>query len=700
MIMMKIKIRIILLICIAMAVFLLAPSTIASKDLGNSQYASERESSDEDEYEKEELYSDPSAGRSHSINGTVYSDMNSNGKRDESELGLVGWTVRLNLNGSEIRSTRTDRFGSYAFDDLEPGTYTVAEEVQTGWNQTHPNDGTYQIILTDEDIYDIHFGNEIRKEYISNTTTLIHFAPENLKQMQLMRKNLSSAYISPTIKAELLREIQGQSFDLWSHLPIIASERDQGWCGNCWVWSGTGVMEIDNSVRNSHDERLSIQYFSSNYYGGMGCDFDCCGGWPEYFADAYTNNFKKAIPWSNDNAEFVDWDKCCSDSCSACPPVGCIPSMDHTGIQGSEIQEDPSYAINSISLSPIVTSGIPKENAILAIKNILLQNRAVVFSFIQPLYSDFPLYWVNNKESDVWTPDQTYCGEYPYDCDIWGHSVLCLGFDDTDPNNRYWIMVNSWGITPNRPNGIFLVSMDMDYNCTLIGENVFYFDSFDIDWNKPPSMPAQPLGIASGKSGISYSFSTSATDPDGDLISYTFDWGDKTSSTTSPVNSGTSASLYHTWSAAGSYPVKAMATDSKGATSGWSDAAFIEISGEGKWHLYYPDFTDTGDPNSWRSWLMIQNPADEAANIQLELRDRTGGLLYEGSQIIPANGVATIRPLHLAGGEFAGSAVVTSDKPIAGACEINRNNNLMCMSYNAIDHGSNQAILSGFHRHY
>lgn len=188
MIMMKIKIRIILLICIAMAVFLLAPSTIASKDLGNSQYASERESSEEDEYEKEELYSDPSAGRSYSINGTVYSDMNSNGKRDESELGLVGWTVRLNLNGSEIRSTRTDRFGSYAFDDLEPGTYTVAEEVQTGWNQTHPTDGTYQIILTDEDIYDIHFGNEIRKEYISNTTTVIHYAPENLKQMWLMRK--------------------------------------------------------------------------------------------------------------------------------------------------------------------------------------------------------------------------------------------------------------------------------------------------------------------------------------------------------------------------------------------------------------------------------------------------------------------------------------------------------------------------------
>jgi hypothetical protein len=82
---------------------------------------------------------------------------------------------------------------------------------------------------------------------------------------------------------------------------------------------------------------------------------------------------------------------------------------------------------------------------------------------------------------------------------------------------------------------------------------------------------------------------------------------------------------------------------------------------------------------------MLQNPSDEVANIQLELRDRAGGLLYAGSQTIPANGVAAIRPRILAGVEFAGSAVVKSDRPIAGACEINRNNNNMCMSYKATE---------------
>jgi hypothetical protein len=39
--------------------------------------------------------------------------------------------------------------------------------------------------------------------------------------------------------------------------------------------------------------------------------------------------------------------------------------------------------------------------------------------------------------------------------------------------------------------------------------------------------------------------------------------------------------------------------------------------------LYYPDFTDTNDPNSWRSWLVIQNPSASTANIGIELRSRT-----------------------------------------------------------------------------
>ncbi|NLL90705.1 MAG: hypothetical protein GX226_06385, partial [Dehalococcoidales bacterium] len=38
---------------------------------------------------------------------------------------------------------------------------------------------------------------------------------------------------------------------------------------------------------------------------------------------------------------------------------------------------------------------------------------------------------------------------------------LCVGYDDSDPDpaNHYWIMLNSWGVTDGRPNGLFRVSM-------------------------------------------------------------------------------------------------------------------------------------------------------------------------------------------------------------------------------------------------
>mgnify|MGYP000969587249 FL=1 len=99
--------------------------------------------------------------------------------------------------------------------------------------------------------------------------------------------------------------------------------------------------------------------------------------------------------------------------------------------------------------------------------------------------------------------------------------------------------------------------------------------------------------------------------------------------------------------------------------------------------LSYPDFTDTANPDGWRSWLVLQNPASTAANINLEIRSRAGDQLYSGSQLIPSHGVAAIRPRNLVGSDSTGSAVVTSDQPLVGTCQITRNNNLMCMSYTA-----------------
>jgi hypothetical protein len=85
--------------------------------------------------------------------------------------------------------------------------------------------------------------------------------------------------------------------------------------------------------------------------------------------------------------------------------------------------------------------------------------------------------------------------------------------------------------------------------------------------NNPPEIPNIPVGSTNGIPAASYSYSTFAIDPDADQVKFTFDWGDTAKSTTPLINSGVAASANHTWSKAGKYRIRIMATDSKGSTS-------------------------------------------------------------------------------------------------------------------------------------
>jgi hypothetical protein len=96
--------------------------------------------------------------------------------------------------------------------------------------------------------------------------------------------------------------------------------------------------------------------------------------------------------------------------------------------------------------------------------------------------------------------------------------------------------------------------------------------------NNPPKTPNIPDGSANGIPGAAYSYSTIAVDPNRDQLKYAFDWGDETESTTPLINSGENASAIHTWSKAGTYGVRAMATDSKGWLSQWSASLNVTIN--------------------------------------------------------------------------------------------------------------------------
>ena len=272
------------------------------------------------------------------------------------------------------------------------------------------------------------------------------------------------------------------SLSLLSHLEYDPVERDQGSCGNCWVWGGTGVLEIALDVQEGIKDRLSIQYLNSKYNGGTGSDWACCGGWLEYLANFYASE-GFVIPWSNTNAAWADGTQTCSDG---------------TTVPWDTISTSPSYTITGCSVESITTHDVGSTTAINNIKNVLAQDKAIWFAFFLPTGDDwnqFFDFWNYESEDVIWNPDYS-CG-HVWDDGGGGHAVLCVGYNDDDPENSYWVMVNSWGTTSGRPNGIFHLDMDMNYDCcSYDGPSTydnFYWETLDVtfDVGECPSLHAE-----------------------------------------------------------------------------------------------------------------------------------------------------------------------------------------------------------------
>jgi uncharacterized repeat protein (TIGR01451 family) len=73
----------------------------------------------------------PQQTRLGTLSGTVYLDLNNNGKQDKKEKGIKGVTITLQLlvNGvwTTIATTKTNAKGKYIFGNLSPGTYRLIE---------------------------------------------------------------------------------------------------------------------------------------------------------------------------------------------------------------------------------------------------------------------------------------------------------------------------------------------------------------------------------------------------------------------------------------------------------------------------------------------------------------------------------------------------------------------------------------------
>jgi hypothetical protein len=95
-----------------------------------------------------------------------------------------------------------------------------------------------------------------------------------------------------------------------------------------------------------------------------------------------------------------------------------------------------------------------------------------------------------------------------------------------------------------------------------------------------PNKPEKISGPTSGEIGKEYTYTTSSTDPNGDLIKYCFDWDDNTVTWTERFNSGENASVNHTWEKPGNYQIKVKTRDEFGLDSEWSDPLLVNIVSE------------------------------------------------------------------------------------------------------------------------
>ncbi|MBN1861485.1 MAG: PKD domain-containing protein, partial [Candidatus Thermoplasmatota archaeon] len=88
-----------------------------------------------------------------------------------------------------------------------------------------------------------------------------------------------------------------------------------------------------------------------------------------------------------------------------------------------------------------------------------------------------------------------------------------------------------------------------------------------------------PDGPSMGSIGNEYTFTATTTDPEGEDVSYKFDWGEGNyTDWIGPVASGTPGSAAYTYTKPGDYTIRVKAKDINGGESGWSNGHDISIA--------------------------------------------------------------------------------------------------------------------------
>jgi hypothetical protein len=93
-----------------------------------------------------------------------------------------------------------------------------------------------------------------------------------------------------------------------------------------------------------------------------------------------------------------------------------------------------------------------------------------------------------------------------------------------------------------------------------------------------PDKPITPSGTSRVEEGVTYTYSTSTTDKDGEQVYYKWDWGDGSMSDwIGPYRSGETMNASYAWAEKGVYTIRVKAKDTSGVESEWSDPLRISV---------------------------------------------------------------------------------------------------------------------------